>query len=182
MSALYKWLGGLLIVIAVLGAAWWKGRTHGYDQRDLECKAEVQKERDKTAEAERQAAALGVKARTLSDRLANQAAAAQVQIEAIRRSAQDEIERSVSASRRLLDERVVRLLNQLSPIRESSGPATPAPGAGVAPEVPRAAGHPAGPGASERSVVRALTECRVGYASCASTHNALATYVESITQ
>lgn len=174
---------GAVVIIAALGWLYASGRNSGYAKRDLECKAEVAVLESRAAEAERQATALREKGRVLADRLAAQAADAQAQLDAARRSADERINSMASAARRNLDAALVRLLNDLTPIRSGSDPAS-APAAGTAAPVPSASSDPSRPPggyASERAIVRSIADCRIGYESCRVRHGALAEWVESIT-
>lgn len=182
-AIVYKWMAGTLVLVFCVAAIWFYGNRSGIAKRDLQCKAEIAAIESRAIEAERQAVALREKGRILADRLAAQAADAQAQLDAVRRSANDEIERRASAARRNLDSALVRLLNGLTPIRSSdqAGTAT----AGTAAPVPAARADPVGPAggfASERAVVRAIADCRIGYESCRTRHSALAEWVEAITR
>lgn len=180
------WSGGLsALVVAVAlaalgGGAYIKGRSNGYEKRDLMCKAEIAAVESRAIEAERQATALREKGRILADRLATQAAEAQAALDAARRDFDATLNARTSALKRNLDASLVRLLNELTPVRSSGDPASAA-ASGVAPQVSSTRSDTAG-FASERAVVRAIADCRIGYEACRQRHGALATYVEEITR
>lgn len=175
---------GAVVIIGALGWLYASGRSSGYAKRDLECKAETAVLESRAIEAERQATALREKGRILADRLAAQAAEAQAQLDAAKRTADERINSMASAARRNLDAALVRLLNGLTPIRSSGGDPASAATAGTAAPVPAAASDPARPAAgyaSERAVVRAIADCRIGYESCRVRHSALAEWAEAVT-
>ena len=185
MFASARFAVAVVLLVMVAAAAWFlraSGYTAGVAQRDLECRAEVAAIESRAIEAERQAGALREKGRILADKLAQQAADAQAALDAAHKEAQREIDRRASASRRTLDAALVRLLNNLTPIRESGGGGqTSTASAGAAAQVSSTRSDSAG-FASERAVVRAIADCRIGYESCRQRHSALAEWAESVTR
>lgn len=185
MFASARFAVAVVILVMVAAAAWFlraSGYNAGHAQRDLQCKAEIAVIETRAIEAERQAGALREKGRVLADKLAAQAAETQAALEAAHKEAQREIDRRASASKRSLDSALVRLLNNLTPIRESSGGGqTGTAAAGTAPQVSSTRSDTAG-FASERAVVRAIADCRIGYESCRQRHSALAEWAESVTR
>lgn len=193
------WAAGVIAVALMLATVWWHGRSTGHEagwtERNGVCVIELKQRDDRIAAlqlaaitAERQAQAERENGRALADMLAKQARDTAAKIEDIRRRADRAIETRVSAARRLMDRELTSLLNSITPTRTSvsaGGGQAGAATAGAAGSVRPASADPAGSAggyASERSTVRALKECRVGYAACADRHDALSTYVESITK
>lgn len=177
-----------LAIAAVLaaGGAWWHGSNHGYERRDLECRAEVSLIREQLAEAERQANAVREKGRILADRAAAQAAEWKAQIATLQKRVSDEISRRASPTRRALDGDITRLLNEQSVIRES----TSSDSASAAPA--RVAATPAGAtedragsegrSASERAVATWGSKMIEYAQNCRVTLHALQDWARAITQ
>lgn len=184
MPFIYRWIAGLLIVLVGAGAAYIYGRKGGYEKRDLMCRAEVSALEMRAIEAERQGHALREKSRALADKLAAEAAEAKAKIATLQGRLDHEVAQ-LSRARRVFDERIVRLLNDLSPIRESGGDSAGAAAAGTAASTPAAAADrpgSSGRGASVHSVATALSQCRGGYEACRVQLHSLIDHWEAISR
>lgn len=193
MNIWFRILAVLLIASAVFGVGYRRGWFAGDEaaRRDLEPKIvalEAQR-----VEAERQAAAVREASRLRADQLAAELAARDQRITTLQRSLDDEIRNRASAVRRALDGQLVRLLNQLTPIRGPVGPdgktgAAPAGDAAdrrlaAATSDPdrRAADAPDdGAGASEQSVALALNERGELYLRCRARFIALVAWARDV--
>ncbi len=195
MNIWFRILAVVLIAGAVFGFGYRQGWFAGDSaaRRDLEPRivalaAEKQ-------EAQRQAAAVREASRLQADKLAEQLHARDAQITNLQRSLDDEIRSRASAVRRALDGQLVRLLNQLTPIR---GPVGPDGKTGAAPPGDaadrRLAAAPADPdrhpstpvvddgsGASEQAVALALSERGTLYERCRARYITLVAWVRDNT-
>lgn len=167
-----KLIGALVLVIGLIGlvsGAYLKGLSNGSrNERAIWV--------ERTAEAQRVAVSEREASRKKADQLAQRVQEERKAAAAIRRKLEREIENQ-SRVRRALDERVVRLLNELASADQAGKAA-----AGAAPKDGSAASDRTGSGrgASSQSVAKALKEARGGYDSCRSQLNALIDWANSV--
>lgn len=189
----------ILAVILLAGAIFGFGYRQGWFAGDASARAQLEPKvlalAAEKQEAQRQAAAMREASRLQADKLAEQLAARDAQITTLRRSLDDEIRARASAVRRALDGQLVRLLNQLTPIRGPVGPdgktgaATPGDAAdrrlaaaAADPDRPASATTPDdGSGASEQAVALALSERGTLYERCRARFTTLVAWVRENT-
>lgn len=158
------------------------GAKTGFDKRDLQCKAEISAINDRLIEAERQGNAQKEKARILGDRIRDLVSANEVKIKTLKGRLDNEVAK-VSRLNRAFDERLTRMLNELSTVRSSSSgggdaaPASNTDGKNAAVETDTAGST--GKGTSIGAATEALAECRTLYPICTSKLHGLQDYVAS---
>lgn len=190
----------ILAVLLAAGALFGFGYRQGWFAGDAAARADLEPRivalNAEKVEAQRQAAALREASRARADRQAAELAARDQRITTLQRSLDDEIRNRASAVRRALDGQLVRLLNQLTPIRGPVGPdgktgaATPGDAAdrrlAAAPTDPdrraSAASPDDGSGASEQSVALALSERGTLYERCRARFTTLVAWVRDNTE
>jgi len=184
-----------VILVASLtgaGASYLKGHKNGYNERDVQCTKELTELESARLEAERQANAVREKGRVGADRLAAQLANTKDRLKTVEGRLDREIAKA-SRERRAFDEQLVRMLNELSPIRESSDGQASAAVTRTAPKTSSstpdsagrdgaAGGSSGGRGASVHSVAVAMKECRIGYEACRTQLHGLIDWAKSVTE
>jgi hypothetical protein len=180
-----SYLIGLALTLTGIGGVLAWSYSSGYNKRELMCKAEVADVERQRAAAERAAREERDRGRAAADKLSRQLLEQQSTIASMRERIDRAIAANTSSSRRAMDESLVRLLNQLSPIRErvipEAGPASPRADAENGATAGDRSG-PAGRGASERSVATALAQARSGYALCVNQLNSLIDWAGTVTK
>ena len=190
----------ILAVLLAAGALFGFGYRQGWFAGDAAARADLEPRivalNAEKVEAQRQASALREASRARADQQAAELAARDQRITTLQRSLDDEIRNRASAVRRALDGQLVRLLNQLTPIRGPVGPdgktgaATPGDAAdrrlAAAPTDPdrraSAASPDDGSGASEQSVALALSERGTLYERCRARFTTLVAWVRDNTE
>lgn len=190
----------ILAVLLAAGAIFGFGYRQGWFAGDAAARADLEPRiialNAEKIEAQRQAAALREASRSRADQQAAELAARDQRITTLQRSLDDEIRNRASAVRRALDGQLVRLLNQLTPIRGPVGPdgktgaATPGDAAdrrlATAPadsdRRASAASPDDGSGASEQSVALALSERGTLYERCRARFTTLVAWVRDNTE
>jgi hypothetical protein len=164
-----QWAAIAIVVIGMsLVIAYWRGWVGGANY-------ERQKWEVKTAQMHANAVRQQNEWRVRSDKLSMELINANTQIDSMAVKIRDLLTTRVSASRQCFSADVTRMLNTISPIRET---VTPVAGTDAA---PAAAAADSG-GSSERAVAVALVEARTGYEKCRTQLHKLIDWVEEVTQ
>ena len=177
-----------LLVAVVTAAGIWigamnKGHTAGFNERDVTCKAELTAIESRAIEAERQANALQVKARTLGDRLAAQALEYEQKLRENSQRWRSEIDKRARADRVALDAALVRMLNSATPIRETvDGKTVPTAPNLASADATAASDRDRSVGASERSVARWVVGAQELYEQCRGRLHALQGWAREVTK
>lgn len=177
MTSLEKILIALVLTVACLVGAYWKGWLDG--SRSERTKWEV-----KMQEAATKAGIERERLRNVSDRLSTEVRDAGIQIDTMAREISRLLTTRVSSTRRCFSVSAASLLDSMSPVRET----TPAVAGADAPAATGAATHSDRPppddgaGASEHSVAVALIEARASYGKCVSQLHALQDVVTEMTE
>lgn len=195
MNIWFRILVLILVAAALTGFGYRKGWFAGDESARRELEPKIVTLQAQKVEAERQAAAVREASRVRADQQAAELAARDHHITNLQRSLDDEIRNRASAVRRALDGQLVRLLNQLTPIRGPVGPdgktgaATPGDAAdrrlaAAASDQDRPASATTpddGSGASEQAVALALSERGTLYERCRARFSTLVAWVRDNT-